>query len=206
MVQDGLASGINSSGIIGTLISAYIVDKFGRRRCLMAGAAVMALWNIIAAGIFEAGHQQPDKLQELAKPGISMLFLFNMSYAGTPVISKAGRTRPFLLISSFSSPTAPLQLPGVQCESSSTAGPSNRHRRADLPSFFLPSVPQCLLDSYRDFPHRDEGHGQRLRYHRLVAWLWFRSAGEPKNLLKSRQPRLLLVHCLGLALDSFRVL
>jgi MFS family permease len=45
--QDGLAGGINTIGIIGTIISAQIIDRFGRRVCLMGGAGVLSAVNFI---------------------------------------------------------------------------------------------------------------------------------------------------------------
>lgn len=45
--QNGLAGGLNTVGIAGTIISAQIVDRLGRRVCLMGGAAVLATVNLI---------------------------------------------------------------------------------------------------------------------------------------------------------------
>lgn len=45
--QNGLAGGLNTIGIVGTIISATIVDKFGRRLCLMWGAAGLFAVNLI---------------------------------------------------------------------------------------------------------------------------------------------------------------
>jgi MFS family permease len=45
--QNGLAGGINTIGIIGTIISAQIIDRFGRRVCLMGGAGVLSAVNLI---------------------------------------------------------------------------------------------------------------------------------------------------------------
>lgn len=47
--QNGLAGGLNTIGIVGTIISAQIVDRLGRRRCLMGGAAGLALVNLIVS-------------------------------------------------------------------------------------------------------------------------------------------------------------
>lgn len=49
--QNGLAGGLNTVGIVGTIISAQIVDRFGRRTCLMCGAAGLFAVNIIASTI-----------------------------------------------------------------------------------------------------------------------------------------------------------
>ena len=45
--QNGLAGGINTIGIIGTIISAQIIDRLGRRMCLMGGAAALFAVNLI---------------------------------------------------------------------------------------------------------------------------------------------------------------
>lgn len=49
--QNGLAGGLNTIGIIGTIISAQIVDRLGRRTCLMGGAAGLALVNLIVGAL-----------------------------------------------------------------------------------------------------------------------------------------------------------
>lgn len=45
--QDGLAGGINTIGIIGTIIGAQIIDRLGRRACLMGGTLVLFVVNLI---------------------------------------------------------------------------------------------------------------------------------------------------------------
>lgn len=47
--QNGLAGGLNTIGIIGTIISAQIVDRIGRRKCLMYGAAGLFAVNLIVS-------------------------------------------------------------------------------------------------------------------------------------------------------------
>jgi MFS family permease len=47
--QNGLAGGLNTIGIIGTIISAQIVDRYGRRKCLMWGAAGLFAVNLIVS-------------------------------------------------------------------------------------------------------------------------------------------------------------
>lgn len=47
--QNGLAGGINTIGIIGTIISAQIIDRLGRRVCLMGGAGVLSAVNLIVS-------------------------------------------------------------------------------------------------------------------------------------------------------------
>lgn len=51
LTQNGLAGGINTIGIVGTIISAQIVDRLGRRNCLMYGAAGLFAVNLIVSVI-----------------------------------------------------------------------------------------------------------------------------------------------------------
>lgn len=81
--QNGLAGGLSTVGILGTIISAWVVDWFGRRRCLMLGAAGLVAVNAIAGGLYEASRRHPDKAASIAPGAILMLFLFNLIYAST---------------------------------------------------------------------------------------------------------------------------
>lgn len=83
ITQNGLSGGVNSIGIIGTVISAYVVDKYGRRTCLMWGAAGLCLVNMIAGGLYEASRQNPSNAAQIAPGAVLMLFLFNLFYAAT---------------------------------------------------------------------------------------------------------------------------
>lgn len=49
LTQNGLAGGLNTIGIVGTIISAQIVDRLGRRICLMGGAGALAAVNLIVS-------------------------------------------------------------------------------------------------------------------------------------------------------------
>jgi len=95
--QNGLAGGLNTIGIVGTIISAQIVDKLGRRICLMGGAAGLFAVNLIAASLYESTLHNPSKASSIAPAAVTMLFLFNLIYAATWVscnliTSKAGHT------------------------------------------------------------------------------------------------------------------
>lgn len=81
--QGGLAGGLNTIGIVGTIISATIVDKFGRRLCLMWGAFGLFVVNLIAASLYEATIHDPSKSTSIAPAAVTMLFLFNLVYAAT---------------------------------------------------------------------------------------------------------------------------
>lgn len=83
LTQNGLAGGLNTVGIVGTIISAQIVDRFGRRRCLMAGTAALFAVNLIAGSVYEASRAQPEKAGQYAPAAVAMLFLFNIAYAST---------------------------------------------------------------------------------------------------------------------------
>ncbi|KAJ6606470.1 major facilitator superfamily transporter sugar [Mycena vulgaris] len=83
LTQNGLAGGLNTVGIIGTIISAQIVDRLGRRLCLMWGALALFAVNLIAGALYEAARSQPSKSSSFAPAAVTMLFLFNLSYAAT---------------------------------------------------------------------------------------------------------------------------
>jgi sugar porter (SP) family MFS transporter len=81
--QNGLAGGLNTIGIIGTIISAQIVDRLGRRVCLMGGAVGLFAVNLIAASLYESTIHEPSKASSVAPAAVTMLFLFNLIYAAT---------------------------------------------------------------------------------------------------------------------------
>lgn len=98
--QNGLAGGLNTIGIIGTIISAQIVDRLGRRKCLIGGAAGLFVVNLVvsqfsesatltqltrfqAASLYEASLQDPSLASSIAPAAVAMLFLFNLVYAAT---------------------------------------------------------------------------------------------------------------------------
>jgi hypothetical protein len=81
--QNGLAGGLNTIGIVGTIISAQIVDKLGHRICLMEGAAGLFAVNLIAVSLYESTIHNPSKASSVAAAAVTMLFLFNLIYAST---------------------------------------------------------------------------------------------------------------------------
>lgn len=83
LTQNGLAGGLNTVGIIGTIISANIVDRLGRRTCLMLGSFGLFAVNLIAASVYEASRAQPHNATKFAPAAVTMLFLFNLIYAST---------------------------------------------------------------------------------------------------------------------------
>ena len=83
ITQNGLAGGLNTIGIVGTIISAQIVDRLGRRICLIWGAFGLFVVNLIAASLYEAARHHKYEASSLAPPAVLMLFLFNLIYAST---------------------------------------------------------------------------------------------------------------------------
>ncbi|GAA5908230.1 uncharacterized protein JCM6883_004316 [Sporobolomyces salmoneus] len=83
ITQSGLAGGLNTIGIIGTIISAQVVDRFGRRPCLMVGSLLLAIVNLIAASLYEGSLANPGLASKIAPAAVAMLFLFNLAYAST---------------------------------------------------------------------------------------------------------------------------
>jgi MFS family permease len=83
LTQNGLAGGLNTVGIVGTIISAQIVDRIGRRTCLMLGSSGLFAVNLIAGSLYEAARAQPQNASKFAPAAVAMLFLFNLVYAST---------------------------------------------------------------------------------------------------------------------------
>ena len=81
--QNGLAGGLNTIGIIGTIISIQIVDRLGRRKCLIGRAFGLFAVNLIAASLYEASRRQPSKVSSFAPAAATIFFLFNLCYAAT---------------------------------------------------------------------------------------------------------------------------
>ncbi|KAF7716030.1 MFS-type Sugar/inositol transporter [Penicillium ucsense] len=81
--QNGLAGEINTIGIIGTIISAQIVDRLGRRACLIGGAGFLFAVNLIAGSVYEESLHNPERAAQYAPGAVTMLFLFNLGYAAT---------------------------------------------------------------------------------------------------------------------------
>ena len=81
--QNGLAGGLNTIGIISTIISTQVVDRLGRRKCLIGGAFGLLAVNLIAASLYEASRRQPSKVSSFASAAVTMFFLFNLCYAAT---------------------------------------------------------------------------------------------------------------------------
>lgn len=70
--QGGLAGGLNTIGIVGTIISAQIIDRFGRRWCLIWGACGLFIVNLIAAALYEASRSDPSKAASIAPGAVAM--------------------------------------------------------------------------------------------------------------------------------------
>ncbi|KAJ5495893.1 hypothetical protein N7539_001009 [Penicillium diatomitis] len=81
--QNGLAGGINTIGIIGTIVSAQIVDRLGCRACLIGGAGFLFAVNLIAGSVYEESLHSPERAAQYAPGAVTMLFLFNLGYAAT---------------------------------------------------------------------------------------------------------------------------
>lgn len=76
--QDGLAGGLNTTGIIGAIISTQTMDCLDRHTCLMGGAASLFLVNLIAAALYENTLTDPTKAASITPAAVTMLFLFNL--------------------------------------------------------------------------------------------------------------------------------
>lgn len=85
LTVSGLSGGINSIGIIGTIISAQLVDRMGRRKNLIWGALGLALVNFGSSALLVAQDRASDAGQRVAlASGASVfLFAFNLIYASS---------------------------------------------------------------------------------------------------------------------------
>ncbi|RHZ43319.1 putative MFS sugar transporter [Aspergillus thermomutatus] len=83
ITQNGLAGGLNTIGILGTIISAHIVDRLGRRKCLMLGSTILFIVELVAGSVYEGSLHNPNKAAQFAPAAVAMLFLFNLGYAAT---------------------------------------------------------------------------------------------------------------------------
>ncbi|KIA75412.1 MFS sugar transporter [Aspergillus ustus] len=83
LAQNGLAGGLNTIGIIGTIISAQIVDRIRRRMCLMLGALSLFVVEAVTGSVCEASLHNAGKSSQYAPAVVAMLFLFNLGYAAT---------------------------------------------------------------------------------------------------------------------------
>ncbi|KAK5018441.1 hypothetical protein LTR16_001503 [Cryomyces antarcticus] len=77
------AGDLNTIGIVGTIISAQIVDSLGRRACLMGGAFGLFAVNLIAASLYEAARHSSGSASRYAPAAFSMLLFSNLVYAYT---------------------------------------------------------------------------------------------------------------------------
>lgn len=81
--QNGLTGGLNTIGIVGAIISAQIVDRLGRRKCLMGGAFGLFAVNLIATSLYEASRKNQSEAASIAPAAVTMLSLSNLIYAAT---------------------------------------------------------------------------------------------------------------------------
>ncbi|KAJ6159396.1 Major facilitator superfamily domain general substrate transporter [Penicillium chrysogenum] len=77
ITQNGLAGGGS------TQWASSIVDRLGRRVCLMVGAAMLFAVNLIAGAVYEGSLQNPSNAAHYAPAAVTMLFFFNIGYAAT---------------------------------------------------------------------------------------------------------------------------
>ncbi|OBT55250.1 hypothetical protein VE04_04673 [Pseudogymnoascus sp. 24MN13] len=75
-------SSVKQSGLAGASTPS-IVDRLGRRTCLIGGAFGLFLVNLVAAALYEGSRADPSKAAQIAPAAVTMLFLFNLIYAST---------------------------------------------------------------------------------------------------------------------------
>lgn len=77
--QNGLAGGLNTIGIVGTIVSAQVVDRPGRPVYLMGGSAGLFAVNLTAASFYESTINDPSMASTIASAAVTMLFLSILS-------------------------------------------------------------------------------------------------------------------------------
>ncbi|BFZ65358.1 hypothetical protein YB2330_006524 [Saitoella coloradoensis] len=78
-----LASLNNTVGIIGSIMNIITIDRLGRRKLLMGGAALLGVFMFLTGGFSQATAMHPDKSAQYGAASAAFIFLFTLTYSCT---------------------------------------------------------------------------------------------------------------------------
>jgi MFS family permease len=73
----------NTTGILGTLIAAQTIDRFGRRNLMFVGAAGIAVTMFLAGGFDKLLVDRPSQASEYGAVSVLWIFLYTLIYSST---------------------------------------------------------------------------------------------------------------------------
>jgi MFS family permease len=73
----------NTTGIIGTIIAAKTIDRFGRRNVMFVGAAALAVTLFLAGGFDKLLVERPSQASAYGAVSVLWIFLYTLFYSST---------------------------------------------------------------------------------------------------------------------------
>jgi MFS family permease len=73
----------NTSGIIGTIIAALTIDRFGRRKVMFVGAAGLGVTMFLIGGFDRLLISRPDQAAQYGAVSVLWTFLYTLIYSST---------------------------------------------------------------------------------------------------------------------------
>jgi MFS family permease len=73
----------NTFGILGTFISAFLIDRFGRRKLLFWGSAGCSISMFLGGAFSKLVVDHPDKAEQYGAAATLFLFLFTLCFSTT---------------------------------------------------------------------------------------------------------------------------
>lgn len=73
----------NTFGILGTFISAFLIDRYGRRKLLYVGSAGCSICMFLGGAFSKLVADHPDKASQYGAAATLFLFLFTIFFSST---------------------------------------------------------------------------------------------------------------------------
>jgi MFS family permease len=73
----------NTFGILGTFMSAFLIDRFGRRKLLFFGSAGCSISMFLGGAFSKLVVDHPDKAEQYGAAATLFLFLFTLCFSTT---------------------------------------------------------------------------------------------------------------------------